>query len=357
MAKEKKEKEVETVSIDNFVERLNKEITKEFGKDIFKTAADIINRPRKIINWSPSLDAALSGGIPTGTFLSVSGPPKHAKTTCLLDLAASCQAQGMCVYYLNGECRLKEMNLKGIPGLDLSPDKFRVIESNAEKILSSQDFLGIAEKILKTNFGCFLLIDSVSSLVDAKVLDNGLGTKMMGGQNQTISQFIDLVAQVVPQTGSIVAGVIQDYANVTGYGKSFKEKAASKWTYQADISLRINRFDKWTVGSEESGKIIGQILDVEVRTSALGNPFAKCQTYHRFGYGIDKVYEVIKYAESCGFISKAGAWYKLDYLEGTEFINADGEAPKFQGGDNLWHYLSNEPKALEILNNLIKIKE
>lgn len=345
MAKKKEEsKEAKSgeIQLEDFVSRLRAEITKEFGEGIFKSGQDIIDKPIKILKWSPSLDQGLSGGIPTGTWLSISGPEKHAKTTSLLCLAAEAQRQGMPVVFLNVEGRLKKMNLVCVNGLDPSENKFIVIQSTKEKTLSSQDYLRIAEKWLRT-CPCFIIIDSISSLADEKELEGGLGTMTRGHNNVVIAQFITLVGQLVGPSGSVVAGIVQDYANVTGYGAATREKSATKWKYQADVQIRIKRFDHWTTGSGENEKNIGQILNVEIRTSALGNPYNKVLTYHRYGKGIDKTFELVNYAESIGLIGKAGAgWYTLLFLE---------DSPKIQGSEAVLEYLNENPEKLELLKN------
>lgn len=355
MAKKKESEPKEgEIKADDFVARLRAEITKEFGEGIFKSGQDIIDKPTKVLSWSRNLDKGLSGGVPTGTWLSMSGPEKHGKTVSLLCLAAEAQRLGLPVVYLNVEGRLKKMNLVCVNGLDPSPNKFIVIESALNKILSSQDYLKIAEKWLKT-CPCFIIIDSISSLADEKELEGGIGTMTRGHNNIIISQFITMVCQLVGPSGSIVAGIVQDYANVSGYGAATREKSATKWKYQADIQIRIKKFDHWTTGSGENEKNIGQILNVEIKTSALGNPYNKVLTYHRYGQGLDKTYELMNEAESIGLIDKGGAgWYTLSFLKDEKELIGDNEPPKIQGAENVLNYIKENPKVYEKLNDKIK---
>lgn len=354
MAKKKEESPSVELTKEDFIKRLKSEITKEFGQGVFKHGNSILDRQTKIVKWSPSLDNGLSGGVPLGSWMSISGPEKHGKTYVTLCLAAAIQKQyDLPIVYLNVEGRLKRMNLLGVNGLDISEDKFIVIESTVEKTLSTQDYLKIAEKWLRT-CPCMIIIDSVSSLADEKELTDGLGTMTRGHNNVVISQFITLVGQLVGPSQSVVVGIIQDYANTSGYGAASKEKAATKWKYQADIAIRMKKFDKWMIGSDENGKIIGQIVHADIRTSALGNPFNEIDVYLRFGYGIDKSFENMKAAESCGLINKAGAWYTLDFLNGVEEFMVNGEPPKKQGSENCALFLRENEKAYDLLCQKLK---
>jgi len=170
MAKKKDDIPSVELTKEDFIKRLKSEITKEFGQGIFKHGNAILDRQTKIVKWSPSLDSGLSGGVPLGSWMSISGPEKHGKTYVTLCLAAAVQKQyDLPIVYLNVEGRLKRMNLLGVNGLDISEDKFIVIESTVEKTLSTQDYLKIAEKWLRT-CPCMIIIDSVSSLADEKEL-------------------------------------------------------------------------------------------------------------------------------------------------------------------------------------------
>ena len=154
-----------------------KELTKKFGDGVVLSADQIIESKKAIIPWSPCIDIILGGGIPEGSWITLTGEPKCGKTTSSLHFAAKCQQDeygGRDVYYLNIEGRLKPRDLKGIKGLN--PDKIHVVGSffdeGAKKgrILSAEEYLSIGENIIKDNPGCLLIIDSVSQLVTEKEL-------------------------------------------------------------------------------------------------------------------------------------------------------------------------------------------
>ncbi len=353
MAKAGKKAVVE-VSLDDYMARLKGEFDENFGKGVFRTGQDILNRKQTILKWTPALDLILGGGIPTGCFISVSGKAKLGKSTYLLYLAAKAQKQGIPCFYFDIEGRLKNMNLTGIKGLELTEDKFRVIKSTAECVLSTQGFLKIAETVLKTYPRCMIILDSMSCLTDEKEMEGGLGTQTRGHNNQVIGQFISLVGQLVNPMDSIVAGVNHMIANTSGFGASTVEKTATRWVYQADVQLRLLSAKELRKGGEGS-EVIGQTVTIKCNTSALGKPFGVCESKLRFGYGPDELAEIIELGVSCGLIGKAGAWLKLEFMlnESTEFDSLDN-CPKAQGVEKLWELLNEKPEYAALLEKKLQ---
>lgn len=355
MAK-KKDKEDETageVKMEDFVGRLRTELTKKYGAGICQSPKEILDRKLITVPWSTAFDMAI-GGVPEGSFLSVAGMPKTGKTTSLLKLAANAQKLGKACFLLNVEGRFKKSNLEGTHGLDLSDDKFMVIESIPGRMLTTQDYMDIAETIIKTYPGCLIIIDSISSLADAKETEGGLGTQTRGNNSKVITQFITNNAQLVYSNRCIVAGILQMIFNTSGYGETRITKGPLKWTFQSDIILQVKSIDKWKSGSGDNEKIIGQIVNWEAKTSSLGMPYTQFESYLRYKHGVDDIFETMKCAESCGLINKSGAWYSLDYLKNCAEYLINEETPKKQGGENVWEFLKTEPNAYKILLEQIK---
>ena len=72
---------------------IDKALEKEYGKSAFFTADTLLNVEDTVIPVSPALDLILSGGIPEGSFVLLTGPPKIGKTTMCLQFAANAQKE------------------------------------------------------------------------------------------------------------------------------------------------------------------------------------------------------------------------------------------------------------------------
>ncbi len=327
----------------NMLEAITSQVQKKYASEgIVKYASSILDQKQTIISFSPNVDAMMSGGVPLGSFLSVVGPPKGGKTTTLLGAAADAQSKDCTVLYIDAEVRLKKMNLTGIKGLDLDPNKFLVVSSDKDKVMSAQDLLDIAETYLKSIPRLFCIIDSVSALVDKRVYEGGMGTETRGSGAKVFSQFIDLVKDSVRINDSIVACIVQTYKNTGGGMATNIEKSSSHLLYQNDAKIRLTHTDRWEVRDKQ----VGQILHWECMVSALGPPAGKCDSYLRYGMGIDKVYELYEMGKAIGLIETGGAWRTLAYL---------GVDPpeKCQGDENTYQAIAENPEWLSLLQTKV----
>ena len=329
------------------------DVIKKFGDQVILSANAIVDKKLVIIPFSPSLDMALNGGVPEGSFMVLTGQPKCGKTTSAISFAAIAQREiykgelkkDRHVYYLNIEGRLKKRDLEGIPDLDL--ERFEVIGSQQGKILHAEEYLQIAERIINEEPGSIVIIDSYSALCTEAEITADMGKMQRADGAKLLAKFCRKVANVIPVNKNVVIGITHLMGNPTGYGAEFKEKSGQAIAYQTDVKLRAKTFKPWVLGAD--GTQIGQQVEWQVACSALGPPGAVTTGYIRYGCGIDQHMEIISIACDVGLINKAGAWYSLDFLEDKE-----KKKQKLQGTEKIRTFLLENPKAFEKLSAAIK---
>lgn len=309
--------------------------------DYFFDVKDILEKDKIIVPVSPKLDIGLNGGVPEGSWVIVSGKAKLGKSTLALTIAKNAQKLGKKVYYFDIENRIKKTSLEGIEGLDLSEEKFQLIRSKQNNIISAEENLEIAENLLKTEPNLVVIIDSASSLCSAGEYDAEITSQARNPGPKLLSTFTRKLAAVVPVQDSIVIIIQHLIANTSGYGPAMMEDGGNKIQYQCDVKLRGRGFSKW----EDGEKQIGQNITWDVVYSALGSPGATVESYLRYGSGIDEIWESIELGCDLGLIIKGGAWFTLDYLP---------TADKVQGQKKVWELLKNNPKYYEDLKAKIK---
>jgi recombination protein RecA len=324
-------------------------ILEQYGiDDIYVAGEHVANERKIIIPISPKINLITSGGMPAGTWMTLTGKPKCGKTTLALHIAAKAQRPEYGereVFYLDIERRLKQMNLRGTPGLNLA--KFHVIRSTKQKILSAQDFLAIAEHILRTIPRCLIIVDSYSALCHAAEQEADIGTPVLGmGTYTLLAQFCRQMSAVVPVMDSNIIGITHIMANIGAFGHAAKtmEKGGNAIIYQGDIKLRAKMFTAWKAGASENAKQIGQIVSWICDFSALGAPGQEIESYIRYGKGVDELYELIGCAVDFGIITKPpkGSWYTVDFLP---------DKPKIQGVDKMYELFNQNKDAY---NELVK---
>lgn len=319
-------------------------ISSKYGKSGVVNAQNVIDRPQHIFSISPKLDIGLSGGIPEGSWVILSGPPKCGKSSLALWIASLAQKPengSRNIYYIDAEGRLKKMNLSGTNGLEL--EKFTVIQSSQEKLFSAEEFLDIAETIIRNDPGCVLIIDSSSALCSSKEMIDEVSGQTRSITPRIFSIFCKKMGTIVPIQRTTVIVIQHLIANTSGYGPAQMEDGGRKLQYQVDVKLRCKGVEKWEEGSGENKTIIGQLVKWDVLYSALGPPGNEVVSCLRYGEGIDIVSELIDVCCDFGLISKGGAWYTLEL---------DGEEPvKIQGLANLRKHLIDNPETLKKLES------
>jgi RecA/RadA recombinase len=329
------------------VSEINNDILKKYGEGTLINAKQVLERCKvnRIVPICPAIDQ-ITGGVPQGSWITISGKAKCGKTTTMLHFAANAQKAGMEVYYLDIEGRLKEMNISSIPHLNL--ETMNIICSTEDKILSAQDYLTIAEQLLLSKKEIVVILDSYSNLVDAKEQESGIEVGRQGGP-KLLAAFCRQMGNVVPVKRSIVVGVVHLMANTSGKGAPIVEKGGNAVTYQVDIKLRCKKSDDWKKGE----KLIGQQVHWEEECNALGlPPWQECVSYMRYGKGIDEEGELVYLAKSYGMITeKKAGWQAFQFVKDAGLAE---EPPNVQGDDNASELLRNNPKWIEYLKQEVK---
>lgn len=321
------------------LDAVGKALKKKYG-DIFSYASDIIDNEKQIISVSPQLDIGLSGGIPEGSWVIISGAPKIGKSTLALTICAEAQKTGKTCYYIDAEGRSQKKILTGIKGLN--PNKLVVLKSQQGNIKSAEEWLSLAEELIKSEPDIVVVIDSASAMCSSSELDaEEITAAMRNNGPKLLASFTRKLANVVPVQNTIIIIIQHLIANTSGYGKKYFEDGGNKIQYQADVKIRGRSQQKW----EEKGKQIGQKVQWDIDVSALGAPGQTVEGYIRYGLGVDKEWEIIDLAASLGLIDKSGAWFELAFLD---------EPIKLQGQQKVWDHLQSSPVDMALLQKKIK---
>lgn len=351
MAKDKEKKTEENPSIDTI-----KMLEKKFGINVCVSAEKFLADKKAIIPVSPAFDIALGGGIPEGSWVLIGADSKVGKTSLALKVCANAQRAEFGkrkVWWFSVENRHKEMYLTGTKGLMLDDDRFQIVASSEDKLMTAEDYLNGIIDVLMNEKKAIIILDSYATLVHPKEFEEGVGTSTRGGVQVLLSQFCKILAGVVPARKHIVMGITQNIANTSGYGAAKYMAGGTKIAYQADITIKGKKREFVT----EDGVNIAQKVDWVVECNALGAqkgayPHTDVVSYMRYGIGVDDVLEGIEIGSEIGLVEKSGAWYELSFMKNyVENGKYDPKDYKFQGIKKTMRYLDDNPLIVE---NLLK---
>lgn len=315
------------------------DIIKKYG-GVINNGQTFIDKPKIVIPFSPSMDIGLGGGIMEGSFVIITGPPKGGKTISSLHFSANAQKLGRKVYYLNIEGRLKTRDLKGIKKLQV--DKVEIIGSILGKIITGEEYLRIAEQIIRDDPGSVIILDSVSQLCPEKELGSDIGDTGRNPSALLMASFCRKISNIIPVNRNVVICITHQIANTSGYGAALNESGGRKIAYAVDVKLKEKKFEDWKVGADTTDPI-GQINHWETESTNTVAPGRKMQSYIRYGVGIDESMEICSLGINLGMIKKGGAWYKVDGIDG-----------QFHGLEKMVAALDEKPELLEEINKKIR---
>ena len=151
---------------------------------------------------------------------------------------------------------------------------------------------------------------------------------------KVLAKFCRRISNALPINRVTVVGVTHLMANVQkfGRGKSKIEKSGSALKYQVDVKLHATHSQPIMQGETQ----IGQTVNWQVVTSAIGPPGQKVASHIKYGRGIWRELELADLMVDFGLVVKSGSWLKLPNDE------------KIQGKTNLAIYLEENPKEYEL---------
>lgn len=332
MAKKKEEDIIDGSDLTNL-------INKKYGK-IIRQADEILEQKLEVFSTgSPNLDLALGGGIQEGSCVEISGLPKIGKTSLCMQILTSYMKAGRATVLIDAENRFDKKNLQ-IHGLD--PSKLTVIRSEACKVLDANDTLNLIDDLVKTQPGCAIVLDSMSSLISRERATSEVDGQRRDTRPKLYSDWIQGISPYIRINRVTLILVRHVGMNQDPRGKKYVADSGMKVEFRKDVGLQCVWAEKWQQGKDE---FIGKVMHYEVTSSNFTSPKSNVDVYLRFGYGIDEQKETLMQAIDYGIVEKSSSWLNLSYL---------AEPIKLQGEDNVVEYLKCNPESYQLLKDKIK---
>jgi RecA/RadA recombinase len=330
--------------------------------DIITDASYVKSTRKTIIPTTPKIDLILDGGIPEGSFVTLTGGPGLGKSSLALKIASEAQKiesdwGQRIVFYSDVEGRIKERDLYKTSYLDLDPDKFKLIQSKPGKILNGEDFLNINTEFINGFPGCVFIIDSFSALCSDERYKHEGNTRIRDNVPLLLSHFCKTIAQVIPINKCIVIGITHQIANQGTGLRKWVEASGEKIKYQADVKLKGQYFTSWLSGED----VVGQQIFWECEKSALGGPGRKMDSWLRYGYGFDEIKEIMDLAAGCNILKGAStSWPKLILPPEFEHLKnkSDDDEPILMahGNEKMRQLLLDNPELFKAVKKQVMSK-
>lgn len=297
---------------------------------------------------SIGLNLGLGGGIGYGRQTLVWGAKSAAKSSLVLQMIAEAQKDNKICAYVDVEGTF-EKNWAERLGVD-----------NGSLILgdpkTTEDMAGLVCDMMRSGVEV-IAVDSISVLLGSAFFDKNdelkdLGdTKQIGNDARDMANALRMMNYANEKTALILVSQVRN--QIHSYGASGRPTGGKAVEYFSSTSIKltstIREADQHTVTQGKLKVPVGRPVNWLVEYNKISSPGATGSFdfyYKGDRVGIDRVGEVVDYAEQYGVIQKGGAWYTV-------------EGQRLQGRAAVVNLLREEPdiyeKVADQLNEQIKI--
>ena len=325
-----------------------------FGKGTVVTASS--KQLTEVRDWcktgSLSLDLATNGkGIPKGGLCTcILGKESAGKTTLLLHIIAEAQKvdpEALCAF-CDVEGTLDLAYAQESIGVDLNRlhliDRESLLKANGIKdrdIISGEEWIEIACKLLKSNLYEIVGFDSVAALIPQSEITNGVAGAQIGRIAALMSKGYRALNSALSVSKSSFCYLNQYRMNPGGYGNPFIEPAGEAMKYLQALKIEISK----SVDKDSDG-INGIIVKGKITKSKVCAPYGEFEYYLELGKGIAPYYEIMNKAIELDIINKTGNTYTY----------GESQAKLGVGLGQVETFLKDNPELLKEIKQLVLTK-
>jgi recombination protein RecA len=285
---------------DKSIQEAIRAIHKQFGSgSIMRLDGTTTQTVDVIPTGSVALDVALGcGGLPRGRIVEIYGPESSGKTTLTLHAIAEAQRTGGVCAFIDAEHALDTGYAKRL-GVQL--DDLLVSQPDC-----GEQALEIADTLVRTGAIDLIVIDSVAALTPRAEIEGDMGDAHMGLQARLMSQALRKLTAQISRTKTVVIFINQLRQKIgVVYGNPETTTGGNALKFYCSVRLDIRRKKPIKRGDE----VIGSECKVKVVKNKLAPPFREADFEILYGYGVNKLGELVDTAEKLGLVEKSGTWF------------------------------------------------
>lgn len=314
-------------------------LDKQFGPNTVIHGDGALENVDVISTGNFELDLALGvGGLPKGRITEIYGGEGLGKTLIALNCAASCQAQGGLVAYIDLEC-------------DLNPDWATKLGVNIPEMYIAQPASGeeaftVAETLIKTGSFDLVVFDSVAAMPTIAELEAAMDEPQVGSLARVMAKGLRKIREPLKQTNTC-AIFINQIRDQIGYGMGGTTTPGGR-SLKFAASVRIEL--KKAMGSNitnSAGESIGTKVKANIIKNKVGSPMKTLEWDNLHGLGFNNYGAILKLGLRYNMLSKSGAYWYMGSGENK------ADKPFAQGEQAAWEYLASDLELTEGLKKEI----
>lgn len=266
-------------------------------------SSELSDKIEVIPTGSISLDASTEiGGIPRGRISMIYGPFSSAKTTLCLNIAKNATQMGLEVMYIDAENTIDGKYIKDIVG-ELPKERFKLYQPD-----TAENSLTICELGIRSGKYQLIVLDSIGALAPEEELKKELVENSMTLIPRLLSKFLRRNTYLVKKNNVALVIVNQVRSNIKSYMGSYDVPGGNALKHFTSLWIALSRGSLIKQADEE----IGIYSSFVIKKNKLGRPFRSHTFPLIFGEGIDRIWNVIEFADMLGVLQKKGSFYSYE---------------------------------------------
>jgi recombination protein RecA len=250
-----------------------------------------------------SLDVSTEvGGIPRGRISMIYGPYSSAKTTLCLNIAKNAVDMGLETLYVDVENSIDGAYINNIVG-ELPEELFKLYQPD-----SAEHSLEICELGIRSGAFKLVILDSIGALAPQEELEKDLTDNSMMLIPRLLSKFLRRNTYIIKEKNVAFILVNQVRSNPKSYMGTYEVPGGNALRHFTSLWIALSRGEIIKQGEEK----IGIYSTFVIKKNKLGRPFRSFSFPLIFGKGIDRIWNVIEFADMLGVLQKRGSFYSYE---------------------------------------------
>lgn len=282
------------------INTFNAELLKEIGAKVTPGEQFRDANLKSVSTGSIKLDLILKIPFIEGSVVEYYGENQVGKTTFALEAAANAIALGKPVYYFDLERKLREAQVNMIKRLDKK--MFTVIRPD-----TGEEAVDLIYKCVTQVPGCFIVFDSLSALLPEVEGAESAEKQTMGLVARLCWKLVRKVLGPAERNKCTILFISHITSNLNPYASGDTTKGGKAIPDMAAQRVRLSRKMSGIIEDKQGNKI-GQTVTCRVIKNNVNRPFLEVEVPILYGFGIDRVGDLLGAAIDYGIIGKAGGW-------------------------------------------------
>ena len=261
---------------------------------------------------STLLDLAISsgrihgGGIPSGIFVELFGPPGSGKTVLLCEVAGNVQRLGGEAMFKDPEARLNPQFAK-LFGLEIKEGLYSAPDTVTEIFEAVDEWEPANPNVINGIFA-----DSLAALSTDLEMEKKEGDKMGGRRAKEFSEGLRKTCRIIKKKKYLMvcSNQLRENFNAGPYGQKYNSPGGMAIKHYASLSLRFHTpekiIEKRNTAGKEMKKVVGVNTIVEVYKSSVWKPHRTAPLTILFDYGIDDIRQNLQFIKDYTKITSYG---------------------------------------------------